>query len=74
MTKRLITDSEVQQRSAFFEPPHDLVTLARLQGTAPVDFDELIAIPEHWPDDESIDDFIAAVRDWRSEGRKCQSL
>ena len=74
MTKRLITDSETQQRSAFFEPPHDLVTLARLQGTAPIDFDELMAISEHRPNDESVDDFIATVREWRSEGRKCQSL
>ena len=68
MTKQLTNDAEAQQRSAFFEPPPDLATLARLQGTAPVVFDELMATPEHWPDDESIDDFIAAVREWRNEG------
>lgn len=68
MTKHLHNDTESQHWSAFFEPPPDLATLARLQGTAPVDFDELMATPEHWPDDESVDDFIAAVREWRTEG------
>ena len=72
MTKHLDHITDAQQRPAFFEPPPDLATLARLQGTAPVDFDELMATPEHWPDDESIDDFIAAVREWRSEGTERQ--
>ena len=62
MTKHLDHTTDAQQRPAFFEPPPDLATLARLQGTAPVDFDELMATPEHWPDDESVDDFIALVR------------
>lgn len=68
MTKHLHNDTEAQHRPAFFEPPPDLATLARLQGTAPVDFDELMATPEHWPDDESVDEFIASVREWRTEG------
>lgn len=62
MTKPLDNDTEAQHRRTFFEPPPDLATLARLQGTAPVDFDELMATPEHWPDDESVDDFISALR------------
>ena len=68
MTKHLTNDTDAQQRPAFFEPPLDLETLAHQQGTAPVDFDELMRTPEHWPDDESVDDFIAAVREWRHEG------
>lgn len=72
MTKHLDNNTEAQQRPAFFEPPADLETLARLQGTKPVNFDELMATPEHWPDDESVDDFIAAVREWRSEGMERQ--
>ncbi|MGA9773658.1 MAG: hypothetical protein WBV94_31800, partial [Blastocatellia bacterium] len=68
MTKHLTNDTAAQQRPTFFEPPPDLAPLARLQGTAPVVFDELMATPEHWPDDESVDDFIAAVREWCSEG------
>lgn len=62
MTRHQDNDTEAQQRPAFFEPPPDLATLARLQGTAPVDFDEMMATPEHWPDDESVDDFIATLR------------
>jgi len=65
ITKHLTSATETPQRPAFFEPPLDLDTLARLQGTAPADFEELMRTPEHWPDDESIDDFIAAVREWR---------
>jgi hypothetical protein len=68
MTKHLANDIDAQHRPAFFEPTPNLETLARLQGTAPVDFNELMATPEHWPDDESVDDFIAAVREWRKEG------
>jgi hypothetical protein len=68
MTKHLINDPDAQQRPGFFEPPLDLEALARQQGTAPVSFNELMTTPERWPDDESVDDFIAAVRDWRSEG------
>lgn len=26
--------------------------------------------PDFWPEDESVDDFIAAVREWRAEGRR----
>ena len=72
MTKHLTNDTETPQRSAFFEPPLDLETLAHLQGTGPVDFDELMATPEHWPEDEEVDDFSAAVRAWRNEGTERQ--
>jgi hypothetical protein len=68
MTKHLTNETAAPHRPAFFEPPPDLETLARLQGTKPVNFDELMRTPEHWPDDESGDEVIAAVREWRSKG------
>jgi len=69
MSKHMDNETTSLHRPAFFDPPPDLETLARLQGTKPADFGELMATPEHWPDDESVDDFIAAVREWRSEGK-----
>jgi hypothetical protein len=48
----------------FTEEPITLSDLARQQGVAPVsDPDELTG--DFWPDDESVDDFIAAVHEWR---------
>lgn len=50
----------------FFDATHDLESLADEQGVAPVgDMDELIG--DFWPDDESVDDFLAAVESWRRE-------
>jgi hypothetical protein len=41
-------------------------TLATAQGVSPVtDFDELLG--DFWPEEESADDFIAAIREWRCE-------
>ena len=52
-----------------FEIP-DLDALAEEQGVAPIgDIDELVA--DFWPEDESVEDFTAAVRRWRDEG-SCQ--
>jgi hypothetical protein len=42
--------------------------LAEEQGVKPVErFEDLLG--DFWPEDESIDDFIAAVRHWRDEDR-----
>jgi hypothetical protein len=53
------------------EGPQDLVELARQQG-APlsVRFEDLIG--DFWPEDETCDEFIAAVREWRREGAVSQ--
>lgn len=41
--------------------------IAEEQGVKPVkDIKDLVG--DFWPEDESIDDFIAAVREWRREG------
>jgi hypothetical protein len=50
-----------------FEAVPDLDALAIAQGVRPIeDIDELVA--DFWPEDESVEDFIAAVRRWRYEG------
>lgn len=52
--------------AAFFDLT-DLNTLAARQGVRPVtDFEALLG--DFWPEDEGIDDFIAAVREWRRHG------
>jgi hypothetical protein len=49
------------------EGPADLVALATAQG-APLAarFEDLLG--DFWPEEESADEFIAAVREWRREG------
>lgn len=54
--------------------PEQREALARLlksaeeQGIKPLTRDDLDAMGGVWPEDESIDDFTAAVRRWRTEG------
>lgn len=45
----------------------DLATVTRMQGVSPVnDLDDLVA--DFWPEDESVDEFVATIREWRREG------
>lgn len=54
--------------STSFDARPALEQLAKEQG-APlaVDFDDLLG--DFWPEDESVDDFLAARERWRREGR-----
>jgi hypothetical protein len=46
----------------------ELEALAEEQGISPVtNFDDLLG--DFWPEEESVDDFIAAVQEWRREVR-----
>jgi hypothetical protein len=45
-----------------------LLKLAEEQGVKPLTREDLDAMASVWPEDESVDDFIAAVEQWRSEG------
>jgi hypothetical protein len=45
----------------------DVETLAKQQGVGPLDFAKARRLGRFWPKDESIDDFVAAVRRWRDE-------
>lgn len=50
------------------EPPADLQTLARQQGVSPVtNLDDLLGT--FWPENESDEEFMTALREWRREGR-----
>jgi len=44
------------------------------QGIKPITLEQLHAMGDLWPEDESVDDFIAAVREWRREGRNRNKL
>jgi len=50
------------------KPPKTIEQLAEEQGVGPFDFEAARAEATFWPDDESADDFVAALREWRSEG------
>jgi hypothetical protein len=73
VTSNLATDQGEDTQDAQ-RTPEQREALARLlksaeeQGVKPLTREDLKAMAGVWPDDESIDDFIAAVRRWRSEG------
>ncbi len=47
--------------------PKDLRALAIAQGIGPItNFDDLLG--DFWPEDETADQFVAAVREWRRDG------
>lgn len=51
-----------------------LQKLAEEQGVKPLDFDALRAKAGFWPEDQSIDDFIATIRKWRDEEGEVREL
>ena len=56
----------VAGRAFLSQPQVDLPTLAAQQGVGPVtNFDDLLG--DFWPEDETADEFVAAVRQWRRE-------
>jgi len=65
----VIDEEELERKRT----PEQRETLARLikqaeaQGIKPMTKEKLDAMAGVWPEDESIDDFIATIRKWRSE-------
>jgi hypothetical protein len=56
------------QKAGFFHAIDALDTWAEQQGVRPVtDFTGLLG--DFWPEEEADDEFIAAVRQWRREGK-----
>jgi len=45
----------------------DIQALAKQQGIGPFNFARARQLGRFWPEDESIDEFIATVRRWRDE-------
>ena len=61
-----ITEEMVQQAR------EKILRLAEQQGIKPVqNFDDLLG--DFWPEDESIDEFVATVRAWRDEEKLKES-
>lgn len=69
--------SIVERRAliTLIEPPQTLAEIAAEQGIGPFDFKVAQAEAEGvWPEDETADDFNAAVQQWRSEGAELRDL
>ena len=61
--------------SELIEPPKSIEELAAEQGIKPFDFAEARrAAAGIWPDDESLDDFTAWLRESRKEGATERTL
>ncbi len=60
-----VEESGSQVRSSFFDAPKSIERLAAEQGVVPASFDSLLG--DFWPEDESADEFIAALHQWRRE-------
>jgi hypothetical protein len=59
-------DDNLHLRSPLFHSRTDLEQLAREQGVHAVpSFDDLLG--DFWPEHETADEFIAAVRRWRND-------
>lgn len=58
-----------REDTPIFTDTTDLAVLAAEQGVMPVtEFDVLLG--DFWPEEESVDEFIAAVHEWRREGER----
>lgn len=70
MAKQLSDETDLTHpdRPSFFDEPESPEALARRQGVKPLNFAELMTMEEIWPEEEDVDEFIAAVRQWRNEG------
>lgn len=75
VTSNPVTDQEEDALDAK-RTPEQREALARLlksaeeQGVKPLDWDALRAKADFWPEDESIDDFIATINELRREGHR----
>lgn len=68
------TSAEDTEQSALyaFDALPELDTLADAQGVAPIeDIEQLVA--DFWPEDETIEEFMATLRRWRDEGDRRHS-
>jgi hypothetical protein len=65
---RQLLIADQQLLVGLLSPPKTIEQIAAEQGIGPFDFKAAQAEATFWPEDESADDFIAALREWRSEG------
>jgi hypothetical protein len=70
-TKTDETDASTENLS-----PEQIAARAKLEkmiqerGIKPMTIEQLRAMGDLWPEDEEVDDFLAAVREWRREGKE----
>ena len=50
------------------KPTKRIEQLVAAQGTRPLDFKEMLG--DFWPEDESTDEFLATLREWRNESEQ----
>lgn len=69
MLKRAETDNLIgpEDQDPFFGPLPNLRELADRQGVKPVASLEDLA-GDFWPESESDEEFVAAIREWRRQG------
>ena len=67
-TEDEVTDVEEGQSSEQTRARARLRRLIQQRGITPITVGQLRAMGDLWPENESVDDFIAAVRKWRREG------
>jgi hypothetical protein len=60
--------ADQQRLVRLLNPPKTIEQIAAEQGIGPFDFKAAQAEATFWPEEESIDDFITALRQWRSAG------
>jgi hypothetical protein len=61
--------NEIPQTLEQTEALTRLQKLTAGRGIRPLDFDAILSKADFWPEDESADDFIRAVEEWRRDGR-----
>jgi hypothetical protein len=71
---KLLPIADQQLLVELLNPPKTIEQLAAEQGIGAFDFKAAQAEATFSPEEESIDDFIAALRQWRSEGEKEREL
>jgi hypothetical protein len=71
---RSLPIAEQQLLVQLLKPPKTIEQIAAEQGIGPFDFKAAQAEATFWPEEESVDDFITTLREWRSEGGQEREL
>jgi hypothetical protein len=61
-----------EKSDSSFDAPIDLETLAVQQGVAPAT-NPAALLGNFWPEEENMDDFLQALRDWRQDNGKLEA-
>ena len=67
-TARTLPMADRRLLNELIEPPRSIEELAAEQGVKPFDFADARRAADFWPAEESLDDFLTTLRQWRQEG------